>query len=83
MNKWTEQNNRLIKLFEFKNFEKAFEFMKEVAIIAEKMDHHPYWTNCWNKVYIELNTHSVGGKVTEKDWALALAIDKIANESIG
>jgi len=83
MNKWTEQNNRLIKLFEFKNFEKAFEFMKEVAAIAQKMDHHPTWTNSWNKVYIELNTHSAGGNVTEKDWALALAIDKTADESIG
>lgn len=83
MNKWTEQNNRLIKLFEFKNFEKAFEFMSKVATIAEKMDHHPTWTNSWNKVYIELNTHSAGCNVTEKDWALALAIDKTADEPIG
>ncbi|MGN6647613.1 MAG: 4a-hydroxytetrahydrobiopterin dehydratase [Cytophaga sp.] len=83
MNKWTEQNNRLIKLFEFKNFEKAFAFMTAVASVAEKMDHHPTWTNSWNKVYIELNTHSTGGNVTEKDWALAQAIDKIENESNG
>lgn len=70
-------------MFEFKDFNQAFEFMKEVAIIADRMDHHPYWTNCWNKVYIELNTHSAGGIVTKKDSALAEAIDKIAHESIG
>lgn len=83
MDKWTEQHNRLIKLFEFKDFKQAFEFMKQVAVIADKMDHHPYWTNCYNKVYLELNTHSAGGIVTEKDNQLAKAIDTIANESIG
>jgi 4a-hydroxytetrahydrobiopterin dehydratase len=83
MNKWTEQNNRLIKLFEFKDFIQAFEFMKQVATIADKMDHHPYWTNCYNNVYMELNTHSEGGIVTEKDRQLATAIDTIAHESIG
>jgi 4a-hydroxytetrahydrobiopterin dehydratase len=83
MNKWTEQNNRLIKLFEFKDFKKAFAFMTEVAAIADKMDHHPYWTNCYNKVYMELNTHSERGIVTEKDRQLAEAIDTIAHEPIG
>jgi len=70
-------------MFQFNDFNQAFNFMKEVAVIAEQMDHHPYWTNCWNKVYIELNTHSAGGIVTKKDIALAAAIDKIAHESIG
>ncbi len=80
MNKWTEQNSRLIKLFQFEDFNQAFNFMKEVAAVADKMDHHPSWTNSWNKVYIELNTHSAGGIVTAKDKALAEAIDKIAHE---
>ena len=83
MNKWTEQNNRLIKMFQFKNFKEAFEFMKQVALIADQMDHHPYWINCYNKVYFELNTHSAGGIVTEKDNMLAKAIVTIAHESIG
>ncbi|MBC7450052.1 MAG: 4a-hydroxytetrahydrobiopterin dehydratase [Cytophagales bacterium] len=80
MNKWTEQNNRLIKSFEFKNFNEAFAFMTRVAVIADKMDHHPSWTNSWNKVYFELNTHSAGGIVTKKDTLLAEAIDKTADE---
>lgn len=83
MDKWTEQNNRLIKLFQFKDFKQAFEFMKQVATIADKMDHHPYWTNSYNKVYMELNTHSEGGIVTEKDRQLAAAIDTITYESNG
>ncbi|WP_299253755.1 4a-hydroxytetrahydrobiopterin dehydratase [uncultured Cytophaga sp.] len=83
MDKWTEQNNRLIKMFQFKDFKQAFEFMKQVAIVADKMDHHPYWLNCYNKVYMELNTHDKGGIVTEKDRQLASAIDSIEHESIG
>lgn len=80
MNKWTEQNNRLIKSFEFKNFKEAFAFISRVAAIADKMDHHPYWTNCWNKVYFELNTHSAGGIITNKDKLLAEAIDNAVDE---
>jgi 4a-hydroxytetrahydrobiopterin dehydratase len=83
MDKWTEQHNRLVKLFQFEDFKQAFEFMKRVAAIADKMDHHPFWTNCYNKVYMELNTHSAGGIVTEKDNMLAQAIDSIAYESNG
>jgi 4a-hydroxytetrahydrobiopterin dehydratase len=80
MDRWTEQNNRLVKSFEFKDFKEAFAFITRVAAIADKMDHHPYWTNCWNKVYMELNTHSAGGIVTQKDELLAQAIDKVVNE---
>ena len=82
MDKWTEQHNRLVKMFQFKDFVKAFEFMKQVALVADKMDHHPTWTNSYNKVYIELNTHSEGGNITDKDRQLASAIDTIAHESI-
>jgi len=80
MDRWTEQNNRLVKSFEFKDFKEAFAFITRVAAIADRMDHHPYWTNCWNKVYMELNTHSAGGIVTQKDELLAQAIDKVVNE---
>lgn len=77
MSDWKEDNDRLIASFEFKNFREAFAFMSEVAIEAEKMGHHPDWTNVWNKVSFKLNTHDAGGKVTEKDQKLAAKIDEI------
>jgi 4a-hydroxytetrahydrobiopterin dehydratase len=75
---WTEQNNRLKKNFKFKDFSEAFAFMTRVALIAEKMDHHPYWTNVYNTVNIELSTHDAGDTVTDKDRKLAKAIDLLA-----
>jgi 4a-hydroxytetrahydrobiopterin dehydratase len=72
---WKEVNNKLVKAFEFKDFSQAFAFMTRVALAAEKMDHHPTWTNTWNKVSIELNTHDQGDIVTEKDRKLARIID--------
>jgi len=75
---WTEKNDKLVKTFEFNNFVEAFGFMTKVAIIAEKMDHHPNWSNVYNKVSIELNTHDAGGIVTDKDRELAKAIDAIS-----
>lgn len=74
---WTEENNALKKTFTFKDFSEAFAFMTRVALAAEKMDHHPNWTNVWNKVEITLNTHSEGNIVTEKDRKLAAQIDKL------
>lgn len=74
---WQEENNALYKKFVFKNFSEAFAFMTRVAIEAEKMDHHPRWTNVWNTVEIWLNTHSVGNIVTEKDKQLADKIDSL------
>jgi len=74
---WTEQNNRLKKTFTFNNFSEAFAFMTRVALIAEKMDHHPYWTNVYKTVNIELSTHDTGGTVTDKDRKLAKAIDQL------
>ena len=75
---WKKEDNKLVKSFEFKDFTEAFGFMTQVAIIAEKMNHHPFWTNVYNKVSFELNTHDAGDVVTEKDHKLAEAIDKIA-----
>lgn len=74
---WQEKDNRLHRNFEFKNFSAAFAFMTQVAILAEKQNHHPYWTNVWNKVDIYLNTHDAGNIVTEKDHKLAAAIDAL------
>ncbi|TAK40349.1 MAG: pterin-4-alpha-carbinolamine dehydratase [Saprospiraceae bacterium] len=75
---WTEKDNALKATFTFKDFAEAFAFMTEVAFHAEKLNHHPIWTNVWNTVHFELNTHSAGGKVTEKDRQLAKTIDQVA-----
>ena len=74
---WTETNNTLYRKFEFKNFSEAFGFMSRVALAAEKMDHHPLWTNVYNKVEIWLSTHDAGDIVTDKDHKLAGKIDKL------
>lgn len=72
---WQEKNNQLYRAFTFKDFKEAFSFMTKVALIAEKMDHHPNWNNVYNKVEIFLNTHDAGDTITDKDHALAKAID--------
>jgi 4a-hydroxytetrahydrobiopterin dehydratase len=74
---WKEENNTLYKKFEFKDFSEAFAFMTRVALAAEKMDHHPLWTNVYNKVEIWLSTHDAGDIVTDKDRKLAAIIDKL------
>jgi 4a-hydroxytetrahydrobiopterin dehydratase len=74
---WTEENNVLKKTFVFKDFTEAFGFMTKVAIVAEKMNHHPNWTNVYNKVSFELSTHDAGNVVTDKDRKLASAIDQL------
>ncbi|HEY0677168.1 MAG TPA: 4a-hydroxytetrahydrobiopterin dehydratase [Chitinophagaceae bacterium] len=74
---WTEQDNKLYRKFQFKDFSEAFAFMTRVALAAEKMDHHPLWTNVWNTVEVWLSTHSAGDVVTDKDHKLAKAIDKL------
>lgn len=74
---WREENNKLIQNFEFKNFIEAFSFMTKVAMIAEKMNHHPEWKNVYNKVEITLTTHDKDNTITEKDRKLAKAIDEL------
>ena len=74
---WEEKNNSLYKKFEFKDFSQAFAFMTRVAIEAEKMNHHPLWTNVWNRVEIWLSTHDAGDVVTDKDKKLSEKIDKL------
>jgi len=74
---WEERDNSLVREFEFKDFSEAWAFMNRVALIAEKMDHHPNWSNVYNRVRIELNTHDAGDVITEKDRVMAEQIDRL------
>jgi len=74
---WKEQNNQLKASFEFKDFTQAFAFMTDIAAVVERHDHHPEWTNMWNKVTFKLCTHDAGDTVTKKDHELAAAIDEV------
>jgi 4a-hydroxytetrahydrobiopterin dehydratase len=77
---WQKEDKQLYRQFKFKDFKQAFDFMTTVAAAAEAMNHHPKWTNEYNKVEIWLSSHSEG-KVTDKDHALAQKIDKIYGDS--
>jgi len=74
---WTNKDNTLYRKLEFKDFSQAFAFMVRVAIEAERMDHHPLWTNVYNKVELWLNTHDAGDVVTDKDAKLAEKINSL------
>jgi len=76
---WAPVKSReaIVRSFKFANFSQAFAFMTRVALLAEKMDHHPEWSNVYNRVEITLATHDAGG-LSERDIAMAEAIDKIA-----
>jgi 4a-hydroxytetrahydrobiopterin dehydratase len=76
---WAEANggDAIAKTFTFKNFNAAFGFMTRVALVAEKMDHHPEWRNVYRTVEVTLSTHDAGG-VTERDVKLARSMDEIA-----
>ena len=74
---WAWENDCLKKKFEFSNFREAMSFLVRISYEAEGMDHHPEISNCYNRVSLSLNTHDAGGKVTEKDFSLALAIDRL------
>ena len=74
---WTGGDDFITKVFVFTDFAEAFGFMTQIAIIADKMDHHPEWYNVYNRVDITLTTHDAGG-VTEKDVTLAKAMEKAA-----
>ena len=76
---WAEAKGReaITKTFQFKSFSQAWGWMSRVALVAEKMDHHPEWANVYGRVEVTLSTHSAGG-VTEKDIALAKKMDALA-----
>ena len=79
---WNETENQLLKSYEFANFIEAFGFMTKVALLAEAHNHHPWWSNVYNKVEIRLSTHDAGNTVTQKDRDLATAIDKLLQNPI-
>lgn len=76
---WSVVNGNLHRVFEFQDFGAAFAFMTRAALAAEKMDHHPDWSNSWNKVTVNLCTHSAGG-LTKNDFALAGKMQEIAGK---
>ena len=73
---WKIAKGNLHRVFEFKDFTQAFGFMTRVALAAEKMNHHPDWSNAWNKVTVDLSTHSAGG-LTKNDFDLAKKMQQI------
>ena len=75
---WEEINNTLYAKFQFNNFIEAFGFMTKVALLAEKMNHHPNWSNVYNTVEITLTTHDSGNVITEKDRDLAKGISALS-----
>jgi 4a-hydroxytetrahydrobiopterin dehydratase len=74
---WQEMDNKLYRKFEFKDFVAAFGFMTQVAMLAEKQNHHPTWTNTYNTLEIWLTSHDAGNTITDRDKKLAAAIDKL------
>jgi 4a-hydroxytetrahydrobiopterin dehydratase len=74
---WSLEQGKLHRTFEFRDFSQAFGFMTQVALAAEAMGHHPDWSNAWNKVAIDLTTHSAGG-LTQNDFQLAAKIQEIS-----
>ena len=72
---WAVEDGKLHRELEFADFNEAFGFMTRAALVAEKMNHHPDWSNSWNKVEITLTTHDAGATVTDNDRAMAAAID--------
>ncbi|MBK6511488.1 MAG: 4a-hydroxytetrahydrobiopterin dehydratase [Haliea sp.] len=73
---WSLHDDKLQRQFVFRNFVEAFGFMSQVALLAEAMDHHPEWSNVYNRVKIELTTHDAGG-ITERDFMLAGRINNV------
>jgi 4a-hydroxytetrahydrobiopterin dehydratase len=79
LSRWRETKGRdaIERSFKFRNFAEAWGFMSQVALLAEKQDHHPEWSNVWNRVDITLSTHDAGG-LSQRDVTLAKAIDALA-----
>ena len=73
---WKIEDKKLHRNYQFENFIAAFGFMTQVALIAERDNHHPEWSNVYNKVVVDLTTHEVGG-ITERDFILAKRIEAL------
>ena len=81
INGWKLENGKLKKLFKFKTFNQAFSFMTGSAMVCEKMNHHPEWSNVYGNVNVELITHRVAG-LTELDFTLAQKMDEVARPNV-
>ncbi len=77
MSNWTESANSLEKTFKFETFESAMLFMQQAAIKISELDHHPTWTNTYNRIHVVLQTHDAGNSVTQKDRDLAHILDSL------
>jgi 4a-hydroxytetrahydrobiopterin dehydratase len=80
---WTEGDGKLRRELVFTNFSQAWGFMSRVALLAERLNHHPQWSNIWNKVTIELTTHDAGNTVTALDLKLAASINDVVADITG
>lgn len=76
LNQWSIKDGKLFKVFTFKNFNEAFGFISQVALLAEQQDHHPDWFNSYNTVEIALISHDQN-RITDRDFLLAKAIDQL------
>lgn len=79
---WNQLEDALVANLEFKNFVDAFAFMTDVAALAERYDHHPEWSNVYNRLTIRLTTHDAGNQITDKDRQLAKSIEELASVSL-
>lgn len=77
MNNWKEENNALHKTFKFSDFAAALAWMVKAGFVIEKLNHHPEWTNVYNRVTVKLTTHDAGNTVTDKDRKLAELLDAV------
>lgn len=75
---WSVEDNKLSRSFKFADFVEAFGFMTKVAILAERLDHHPEWSNVYNQVKIELTTHAADNSISELDFELAGQINELS-----
>ena len=75
---WSVQAGKLHREYKFADFVEAFGFMASVALLAERLNHHPEWFNVWNTVRVDLTTHDAGG-ITERDFDLATAMEQLAS----
>lgn len=74
---WIENDNALHKTFEFPSFLEAISWMNRAALEIEKLNHHPEWTNVYNKVHVVLRTHDAGNTITDLDRTLAKILDEV------
>lgn len=77
MKDWIIKNNSMSKTYEFKDFDTAMLFMQKAAPLISALNHHPEWSNCYNRVFVLLTTHDAGNVITEKDHALADLLDNM------